>query len=96
MIRYERKCDSRPPVFPPVENHRSLSCDAEELGRAFLNEVIDQELREVMSEETTNIRDVLLAEAFSAVNLLDMNGDEGSPDRDPLGIQRFASEKRDH
>ena len=72
------------------------SVDAEGLAHGFLNEVLDQELREVVAEETANIRDVLLAQAFSAANLLDTNGDEGSPNQDPLGIRRSSSEKNDN
>ena len=37
----------------------------------FGNEVLDQELRETVAEETTGIRDLLLAQAFSKTSLID-------------------------
>jgi hypothetical protein len=37
----------------------------------FCNEVLDQELREIIAEETVGIRDLLLAQAFSKTSLID-------------------------
>jgi His-Xaa-Ser system protein HxsD len=54
----------------------------------FRNEVLDQELREVVAEETQAVRNVLLAQAFSGTALLDPTGEHGDPDEDPLDIRR--------
>jgi hypothetical protein len=37
----------------------------------FCNEVLDQELRETIAEETAGIRNLLLAQAFSKTSLID-------------------------
>lgn len=62
----------------------------------FCNEVLDQELREQVAEETRPIRDLLLAQAFSATSLIDPHGDEGDFREDPLGIGRpWTSQRSD-
>jgi len=43
----------------------------EDLVGDFCNEVLDQELRESIAEETHGIRDLLLAQAFSRTALID-------------------------
>jgi His-Xaa-Ser system protein HxsD len=65
----------------PTENHDSLRGE-------FCNEVLDQELREVVTEETAGVRNLLLAQAFSATSLLDPDGETASDSDDPLGIRR--------
>ena len=62
--------------------------DLEFLTGEFRNEVLDQELREVVAEETRPVRDMLMAQAFSAFSLLDEEGDEGDYRKDPKGIRR--------
>jgi His-Xaa-Ser system protein HxsD len=61
--------------------------DMVRLSGDFCNEVLDQELREVVAEETATMRNLLLAQAFSATSLIDALGDEGSFRTDPLGIR---------
>jgi His-Xaa-Ser system protein HxsD len=46
----------------------------------FCNEVLDQELRETVAEETTGIRDLLLAQAFSKTTLIDPELETGEYD----------------
>ena len=62
--------------------------DLDFLAGEFGNEVLDQELREVVAEETRPLRDILMAQAFSAASLLDEEGDEGDYLQDPKGIRR--------
>src|SRR5262245_45030999 len=50
------------------------------------NEVLDQELREVVADETKGIRDLLLAQAFSGLPLVDPIGENADYREDPLGI----------
>jgi His-Xaa-Ser system protein HxsD len=48
------------------------SCKSPEaLVGEFCNEVLDQELRETVADETTGIRNLLLAQAFSKTSLVD-------------------------
>jgi His-Xaa-Ser system protein HxsD len=61
--------------------------DAAYLAGEFRNEALDQELREVVAEETRGVRDVLLAQAFSATALLDAVGESADAAMDPLGIR---------
>ena len=56
------------------------------LAGEFCNEVLDQELREVVAEETRPVRDLLLAQAFSATALIDALGDDGDYHSDPKQI----------
>jgi len=46
----------------------------------FCNEVLDQELRETVAEETAGIRDLLLAQAFSKTSLIDSESETGDYD----------------
>lgn len=73
-------------------NLRSLegALDADAIARAFLDEALDQELREVVAEETAAVRDLLLAQAFSALSLVDRHGDDASYTDDPLAIRRCS------
>ena len=66
------------PKTPMVD----LACQVNE----FCNEVLDQELREVVATETEAVRNLLLAQAFSATSLFDELGDEGDYRNDPKHI----------
>ncbi|MDD5065296.1 MAG: His-Xaa-Ser system protein HxsD [Phycisphaerae bacterium] len=59
------------------------------IGEEFYNEVLDQELRELVSEETKDIRNILLAQAFSATSLIDQEGDDANYRLDPKKIASF-------
>lgn len=62
----------------------------------FCGEALDQELREMVAEETLGVRNLLLAQAFSATSLLDPEGETGDPDADPLGIRVSQATDRGH
>lgn len=51
----------------------------------FLNELLDQDLREAIAEETGRVRNLLLAQAFSG---LGSEADAADHRDDPLGIDR--------
>jgi His-Xaa-Ser system protein HxsD len=46
----------------------------------FCNEVLDQELRETVADETAGIRNLLLAQAFSKTSLIDSELETGDYD----------------
>lgn len=50
------------------------------------NEVLDQELRELVADETKSVRDVLLAQTFSGLSLTDPVGERADYHDDPIGI----------
>jgi His-Xaa-Ser system protein HxsD len=50
------------------------------------NEVLDQELRETVAEETKTVRELLLAQAFSNLPLTDPIGENADYREDPLKI----------
>ena len=52
----------------------------------FPNEVLDQELRKVVAEETSSVRDILLAQAFSNVSLVDPLGEQADWRDDPRNV----------
>ena len=62
------------------------------------NEVLDQELREVVADETKSVRDLLLAQAFSGFSLVDPVGETADYKDDPLGItaEHLDSERSRH
>ncbi|HYV43306.1 MAG TPA: His-Xaa-Ser system protein HxsD [Myxococcaceae bacterium] len=45
--------------------------DLEQLAGELRNEVLDQELREVVAQETEAVRNLILAQAFSKTSILD-------------------------
>lgn len=53
----------------------------------FRNELLDQDLREILARETESVRNLLLAQAFSATSLTDPVGDEVDYQNDPLRIR---------
>jgi His-Xaa-Ser system protein HxsD len=52
----------------------------------FCNELIDQQLRGALMQETAPLRELIVAQAFAEGNLLDTQRDEGDYERDPLGM----------
>jgi His-Xaa-Ser system protein HxsD len=53
---------------------------------SLTNAVIDQELRETIAQETEAIRNVILAQAFSGLSLIEPVGETAAFTEDPLGI----------
>lgn len=45
--------------------------DPEFLKKEFMNDLIDQALREKISSETSNLKQLIIAQAFSKTNLID-------------------------
>ncbi len=68
MVSDEHKVEV---TFTPIAESKNCRLD---LTR-FENEVLDQELREIVAKETQSIRDVLLAQAFSGIALIDPEGE---------------------
>lgn len=64
----------------PLEN-------IEYLAGEFCNEVLDQELREVVATETSGIRDLLIAQAFSKTSLIEPDFETADFRTDPAGIR---------
>jgi His-Xaa-Ser system protein HxsD len=57
-----------------------------EIVGEFCNELVDQSLRVTLAAEFGQVRDLIVAQAFSEGNLLDPQRDEGDYTNDPLGI----------
>jgi His-Xaa-Ser system protein HxsD len=66
------------------------SVDDPQLTGDFLNELLDQAMRERLEAEFGPVRELIVAQAFSETNLLDPARDEGDYDDDPLKIGRDA------
>lgn len=70
--------------------------DTDQLAGSFLNDLIDQRLRVDIGEETRAIREMIVAQAFSAVDVIDDRGrpveqrekSDTEPD-DPQGLKRW-------
>lgn len=54
----------------------------------FANELLDQQLRRAVAEETGAVRELIVAQAFAEGNLLDRDRDDGDYDTDPRGAGR--------
>ena len=59
----------------------------------FRNELLDQDLRESIAEETQRVRNLILAQAFSAASLTDAVADTADYRDDPLGIGKSQAAK---
>lgn len=66
----------------------------ETLEGEFRGEILDQDLRETIAEETARVRNLLLAQAFSGLSLADHEADVADYREDPLGIAQ--SQARGH
>ena len=64
---------------------KSDQVDFAALEGDFLNELLDQDLRETIAQETERVRNLLLAQAFSG---LGSEADTADHRDDPLGIGR--------
>ena len=62
--------------------------DLEAIAGEYANELLDQALRSRVRAETEAVRSLLLAQAFSKVNLLHPELDRADPREDPLGISQ--------
>ena len=71
---------------------KSEDLSPEVLEGDFRNELLDQELREEIAEETERVRNLILAHAFSGLPMTDT--DDADYRNDPLGIGR--SQAADH
>ena len=53
---------------------------------AFLNALIEERVQQDIAQETRAIRELIVAEAFGGVSLLDRSGTDADYDDDPRGI----------
>ena len=79
--------ETRPQGRVRVTLRPKVDDSPEILEGSFRNEVLDQELRELIQDETTGVRNLLLAQAFSATSLTEPHGDSSDFADDPLGIR---------
>lgn len=61
----------------------------EQVAGEFANELIDQQLRQRLEQQFSDVRTLIVAQAFSEGNLLDPAGQEGDYQTDPKGIGRL-------
>ena len=59
----------------------------QDIAGEFLNELLDQQLRERLSLQTEPVRRLILAQAFSRTNLLNPELDNADRMSDPLDVQ---------
>jgi His-Xaa-Ser system protein HxsD len=65
------------------------------LSAEFQNEVLDQDLLEAIARETEGVRNLLLAQAFSATSLLDSQGETAAYQADPECVRLSDGNGRD-
>ena len=66
----------------------TLKAPNAEIAEAFLNELLDQTLRESIGQETEGVRNLLLAHALSETSLIHPELEDVDPRTDPLEIAR--------
>ncbi len=71
-----------------VLSPKAESVDLNQLSGEFFNELLDQQVRDSLSKETGELRNLIFAQAFAEGNLLDESRDEGDYEADPLGISK--------
>ena len=87
-VEVEKVSDSRVRVtLSPCQLPPKVNLDPNRLR----NEVLDQELREVVAEETKSVRDLLLAHTFSGLSLVDPVGETSDYQDDVLNISEKQS-----
>ena len=64
----------------------------DDLACRATRELLDQELRQILDEKTQAFRSVIIAQAFSGVNLLHPELDSAPAGTDPLGLSKPDSE----
>lgn len=72
---------------------KSANIPLDTLEGEFLNELLDQDLRESIAEETERVRNLILAQAFSGASLTDPIADTADYRDDPLGIGQSQTVK---
>lgn len=69
----------------------NLDVDVKRIEQEFWKEALDQELREQIAAETEAVRNLILAQAFSQLPLLDSNGELAEFRDDPMGILKLPN-----
>jgi len=62
--------------------------DTDTIARDFLNDLIDQRLREMVAAETESTRDLILAHALSKTSLLNRDLETADPVSDPRHVAK--------
>lgn len=73
---------------------KTTLADPEHVVGEFCNEVLDQELRELIAQETHAVRDLIMAHAFSKTSLLSTESEEADYHTDPLRILNGAEHQK--
>jgi His-Xaa-Ser system protein HxsD len=67
---------------------KNKSTNPDDLIREFLNDVLDQRLRRLISDETSTTRELIMAHALSKTNLVLPGLVDLDPKMDPLNVSR--------
>lgn len=98
VYRFSDRCIIQIDLAGNTTAELSLEChDASVNLNALIGEltreITDQELREMISDETAGVRNLLLAQAFSATSLVEAPEEMADYKTDPLGVG-FPDEKK--
>jgi His-Xaa-Ser system protein HxsD len=80
--------DTRPDRWLVVIRAKTEADRNDHVAGEFANELIDQRLRQRLEEQFSDVRTLIVAQAFSEGNLLDPTRDESDYQSDPRGIGR--------
>lgn len=92
-LRRPDEGDARRVTITLTPKSTSAPADENQLTGDFLNELLDQSLRERLEAEFGPVRELIVAQAFSEANLLDPARDDGDYDDDPVSIARDAPQQ---
>lgn len=93
------RCSARIELGPDDAIHvcltpRSDRASNQSLEGDFRNELLDQDLRESIAEQTERVRNLILAQAFSGVPVTGAEAETADYHQDPLGIGRLPDGPR--
>jgi His-Xaa-Ser system protein HxsD len=77
--------DDDPNILVAFLAGRSTSTDVSTIVLEFNNELLDQQLRCRLEEQFSDVRTLIVAQAFSEGNLIDPDADDGDYRNDPHG-----------
>lgn len=92
-LRRPDEVDVRRVTVTLTPKSATVNVDEHQLTGDFLNELLDQAVRERLEAEFGPVRELIVAQAFSETNLLDPARDDGDYDGDPLSIGRNAPQQ---
>jgi len=73
-----------------VLSRKETNADLNRIKGDFFNDLVDHELRALITSETQDVRTLIVAQAFAEGNLLNPDQESGDYNDDPRGIRKHS------